>query len=48
MLKCWLPFRLLTVHAAFPVQVKKDSKRPFLMSGCKVMDGQGIMLVRLQ
>lgn len=25
--------------------VKKDSKRPFLLSGCKVQDGQGIMLV---
>ncbi|KAG0598154.1 hypothetical protein M758_12G050700 [Ceratodon purpureus] len=25
--------------------VRKDSKRPFLMSGCKVIDGQGIMLV---
>ena len=25
--------------------MKKDSKRPFLLSGCKVQDGQGLMLV---
>lgn len=27
------------------LQVKKDTKKPFLLSGCKVQDGQGIMLV---
>jgi magnesium-transporting ATPase (P-type) len=26
--------------------VKKDSNQPFLLSGCKVEDGQGTMLVR--
>lgn len=28
------------------MQVYKDPKSPFLMSGCKVADGYGIMLVR--
>jgi hypothetical protein len=30
----------------FPFQVHKDSKDPFLMSGCKIADGSGIMLVK--
>lgn len=29
----------------FDIQVHKDSKSPFLMSGCKVADGYGVMLV---
>lgn len=29
----------------FVIQVHKDSKSPFLMSGCKVADGYGMMLV---
>lgn len=28
------------------MQVHKDNKSPFLMSGCKVADGAGTMLVR--
>ena len=28
------------------LQVHKDHKAPFLMSGCKVADGVGTMLVR--
>lgn len=28
------------------MQVHKDSKEPFLMSGCKVADGRGTMLVK--
>lgn len=40
----YLPLCLLTIYVS-SLQVKKDSKRPFLLSGCKVQDGQGIMLV---
>lgn len=35
---------LLTLYAPLN-QVKINSKRPWLLSGCKVQDGQGIMLV---
>lgn len=38
---------LLTFFALLINQVKKDSKRPYLLSGCKVLDGQGLMLVSL-
>lgn len=31
----------------FLLQVRKDSKEPFLMSGCKVADGNGTMLVKI-
>jgi hypothetical protein len=44
----WVPMIWLCSSAYFALsflQAKKDSKEPFLLSGCKVDDGQGIMLV---
>ncbi|KAG5594187.1 hypothetical protein H5410_035419 [Solanum commersonii] len=35
----------LLTGITFVIQVRKDSKSPFLMSGCKVADGYGMMLV---
>lgn len=40
-----LPF--LFANTDLCLQVHKDQKSPFLMSGCKVADGVGNMLVNL-
>jgi hypothetical protein len=54
--KSWNPYDLWSwpcvtlctenMHSFGTLQVKKDSNQPFLLSGCKVEDGQGTMLVR--
>lgn len=45
---CWLYdiIDLIFLTSNAPMQIHKDPKSPFLMSGCKVADGAGTMLVR--
>lgn len=40
-------FFLYLKKGCFSLQVQKHAKEPFLMSGCKVADGSGTMLVKV-
>jgi len=52
--KKWNPFLFpkicdfLNVSTIYHDQVNKDQRAPFLMSGCKVADGYGSMLVSIR
>jgi hypothetical protein len=45
---CFLKAVFLNVSIIYHDQVNKDQRAPFLMSGCKVADGYGSMLVSIR